>query len=268
MRPCPPHPTSKPAAAFTLVELLVVIGIIALLIGILLPALSSARKTAQRTACAAKLQQIMVAAQNHRATHQDYYPLAGALPGGFPEDLNDADCRKYDYFDNQLSGAKGRVLCPVTESLATQMVSSAVLHSIGGQLGTPTNGTYVNIMLDPSNMARYFLCPSQAAAPIDINPVYMCLYDANCPKSNISGVGAYGLSFIEPQSYVFNEYVLGWNDTYGRLRGKATRVPLAIPDDVRRRRVGRQPRSRPVRDRPEAPVRDGLEQAGRTLPTE
>ncbi len=73
-------------AAFTLVEVLVVIAVIALLTGILVPSLAKARIMAMRMKCSSNLRQIHVAINSYLSSNSDTYPCVDGndpLPVGY-----------------------------------------------------------------------------------------------------------------------------------------------------------------------------------------
>jgi prepilin-type N-terminal cleavage/methylation domain-containing protein/prepilin-type processing-associated H-X9-DG protein len=78
---------ARRASGFTLIELLVVIGIIAILIAIIVPALSVARQQARRAACLSNLRQIGIAIHGYAAANEGRIPYGPIAPPPLPTNL-------------------------------------------------------------------------------------------------------------------------------------------------------------------------------------
>ena len=76
----------KLASGFTLVELMVVMSIIAMLLGILIPALSAARRTAYRTMCKENLHGCMVGFQMYLNDNKNVMPIIYNMPYSTKQD--------------------------------------------------------------------------------------------------------------------------------------------------------------------------------------
>jgi len=163
--------------AFSLVELLVVIGIIALLIAILMPTLGRARESANSLKCQAQQNQIYQALMLHAMEHKGYMPLTGLpTPGLDPISLEDPRAEKYDYY-----GPAGN-----QHLMALQ---GAIAPLLGQQINTESKAT-VEADIQRGLIRDLFICPSDREGGRLGNTVWE---------------GGSGFS-----SYAFNDCVFGW----------------------------------------------------------
>jgi prepilin-type N-terminal cleavage/methylation domain-containing protein len=111
----------KRREAFTLVELLVVIGIIALLVAMLLPALNRAREASNRTKCLANLRTISQMLHLYAVENKDAAPIGYSVGSGTPGSA----AKQENYFLSRESAT------PDPNAVNTRYVALGILYGAG-----------------------------------------------------------------------------------------------------------------------------------------
>jgi prepilin-type N-terminal cleavage/methylation domain-containing protein/prepilin-type processing-associated H-X9-DG protein len=215
------HPKSQ--RAFTLVELLVVVAIIALLISIMMPSLSKAKIESDRTVCGTRMRGLSVALQVYLAEFENRVPLNGLIlpKSGIPTMYQgiDAYTKAEAPFPDQWRLEFGALWSNMGGSPLPMGFSMATAPS------NPLPPT-------PESMAKRFLCPSDtpflqrsytAGSPSQASSTLWMDYSTGVPRvKNPGGAGAPGY-----WSYSVNSVL----NSLGRFRNRfaAGELPWADP---------------------------------------
>jgi prepilin-type processing-associated H-X9-DG protein len=161
------RPNPRQRYGLTLVELLVIVAIIALLVGVLLPAVNAAREAARRTACLSNLRQLALGCLHHEQ-------IRGFLPtGGWGRDwVGDPDRG----FDRNQPGGWAYNLLPHIEQ--------ADLHALGAGITDPTRKRDLAIVRLTTPVPA-FTCPTRrgpALWPNGKNNTYLLTATPDTPS--------------------------------------------------------------------------------------
>lgn len=191
--------TSPLRSAFTLVELLVVIGIISVLIGILLPSLAVARSAARSVASLSNLRQVGIGLLAYRNENKGFYPRHSSPSSKVPRTRWADDIYQYVqstevYMSPNLDeDERARMNKPFAHTV-DQTTGAAIPGQTAYFGGYGYNFQYLGNARTPGGVPAYFANASRIKAASQT----ICLADTHGSKNGTSSWTSEGVYVVDP----------------------------------------------------------------------